>query len=167
MPHLSSKTSRVLAALFIFIIALTPRIASLYRDVVTPDDPVWEGRTERFLDALGAENFRESMVSMHPGVTVLWINSLAKKIAGLVVPQMLLDGAFYYYVGRLSIAIAISILVLIVFLILRNLFSERMAPWLAPSSLLTLSLLPTPGFFRWMPSWPVSWPCQCYLSWSI
>lgn len=129
MSRLSSysKMSRALPALFILIIALIPRIASLYQDVVTPDDPMWEGRTERFLDALEAGNFQESMVSMHPGVTVLWINGLAKKIAGLMVPQMLLDGAFYYYVGRLSIAIAISILVLIIFLILRNLFSERLA----------------------------------------
>lgn len=127
MPHLSSKTSRVLPTLFILIIALIPRIASLYQDVVTPDDPVWEGRTRLFLDTLGAGNFQESMVSMHPGVTVMWINGLAKKLTGLVAPQMLLDDAFYYYVGRLSIAITISILVLIIFLIMRNLFSERMA----------------------------------------
>jgi hypothetical protein len=68
----------VLAALVsvLFVLVFVPRSMSLDA-LVTPDEPLWIGRSANFYLALSNGDFEDTYQSAHPGVTTMWLGSIA------------------------------------------------------------------------------------------
>lgn len=62
--------------LLLFLTAILPCLAALGR-YVTPDEPSWVFRSLRFREALLAAAWANTLQSGHPGVTTIWLGSLA------------------------------------------------------------------------------------------
>ena len=89
-PGISRKTSQKLnglTPLFIFILALIPRIATIGR-YVTPDEPIWVYRALGLRKALLSADWSSTIQSGHPGVTTTWIGALAAQINLWLNPEL-------------------------------------------------------------------------------
>jgi hypothetical protein len=65
-----------LAGLLIFLLALIPRLHAAWLGFVTPDEPSWVYRSVRFLQAIDARHWADTMQTGHPGAITMWIGSL-------------------------------------------------------------------------------------------
>ncbi len=62
-----------------FFISL--RVFGLGTDISNSDAARWHRRSESFLSAIKQGNFSATYQKYHPGVTLMWINSLVKQTA--------------------------------------------------------------------------------------
>jgi 4-amino-4-deoxy-L-arabinose transferase-like glycosyltransferase len=116
-----------LAALALAALALVPRAAGLADFITTDEAYHWIDRTQRFADAVAAGRWADTLLTGHPGVTVMWLGSLG----------LLLESAFGGAVGpmahlawlRLPIAALHAIVVAAAYLLLRQLIGRRAAVW--------------------------------------
>ncbi len=76
----------------VFFSALLPRVIGL-RDFLTTDEAYhWISRTERFVAAIGAGHWADTILTGHPGVTLMWLGGLGLQLErvavalGLAVP---------------------------------------------------------------------------------
>jgi hypothetical protein len=105
-------------------IAFMPRIMGLDHQI-RPDELIWLIRSRDFVMALLHFDFSQSVISSHPGVTIMWLASTGMGIKEIIAPgESLFD---YLFAARLPIAIAISIITLILFFLVKKIFNVTAA----------------------------------------
>lgn len=130
----------------LFVVALLPRLAALRR-YVTPDELIWVYRSQVFRQALVEGRWADTIVAGHPGVTTTWLGAAGmsvqmwfsaaardayawlNKLAYLTPDNVdafrrlavLLDS------GRLAVALANSLGVVLVYWLVKRLWGERVA----------------------------------------
>lgn len=67
--------------MFVATLFLALRLTSLQTDISNSDAYRWHRRSENFLTAIKSHNFKETYQSYHPGVTLMWINSLVLQLS--------------------------------------------------------------------------------------
>jgi 4-amino-4-deoxy-L-arabinose transferase-like glycosyltransferase len=72
----ASMLPRVLAVLAVIVLAFPIRGLELDR-VVTPDEPLWLGRSANFRNAVAHGDLDATYQNAHPGVTVMWLGALS------------------------------------------------------------------------------------------
>ncbi|MBX0327851.1 glycosyltransferase family 39 protein [Oscillochloris sp. ZM17-4] len=129
------QRSRAQVAL-VFLAALLPRAIGL-RDFLTTDEAYhWITRTERFAAAIGEGRWADTILTGHPGVTLMWLGGLGLMLErtavalGLAAPPDTLGHLAWL---RLGPALAHALLIPAGFLLLRRL--------LRPSAALIAALL--------------------------
>jgi len=65
----------------IFAIFLSTRLIGLGNDISNSDSGRWHRRSEKFLEALKQKDLKSTYQRYHPGVTLMWINSIVKQVA--------------------------------------------------------------------------------------
>jgi 4-amino-4-deoxy-L-arabinose transferase-like glycosyltransferase len=60
----------------LFFLALIPRLHAIWRGFYTPDEPSWIFRSIRFLQAIKARRWADTMLTGHPGVVTMWLGTL-------------------------------------------------------------------------------------------
>jgi len=117
-------------ALVVALTALLPRLLGL-RDFLTTDEAYhWISRTERFADAVAGGRWAETILTGHPGVSLMWLGSLglrleqAAVVLGLAAPPDRLGHLAWL---RLGPALAHGALIAGGYLLLRRLLRPRAA----------------------------------------
>ncbi len=122
--------THVLVALFVFGLALLPRVLAV-GDFWTRDEPFhWVQRSETFLQALAQGDYASTNLTGHPGVTTMWLGS-----AGLLLHQGMshlgwidpADLASQRALLRLPLAIVTALSIALAYPLLLRLFGQRMA----------------------------------------
>lgn len=70
--------------LLVFFVFLVPRVLGLGYDIWNIDAPKWDYRSDRFIQKLIEGDLKETYQMYHPGVTVMWLSGLSKKLFYLV-----------------------------------------------------------------------------------
>jgi 4-amino-4-deoxy-L-arabinose transferase-like glycosyltransferase len=77
---LKAKSARLLVELLVLaglaLVLALPRLPGLGR-FVTPDEPIWARRSASFYYALSHQEYGETNLTGHPGVTTMWAGALA------------------------------------------------------------------------------------------
>jgi 4-amino-4-deoxy-L-arabinose transferase-like glycosyltransferase len=63
-------------SVILFFLALIPRLHAIWRGFYTPDEPSWVFRSIRFLQAIEAHRWADTMQTGHPGVVTMWLGAL-------------------------------------------------------------------------------------------
>src|SRR5262245_42514254 len=64
-----------LASVALLALILAPRLNELDA-LVTPDEPLWIGRSANFYEALSSGHLADTYQFVHPGVPVMWLGAL-------------------------------------------------------------------------------------------
>ena len=105
-------------------IAFMPRIIGLDHQI-RPDEMIWLSRSRDFVMSLLNFDFSQSVISSHPGVTIMWLASLGMGIKEIIIPG---DSLFnYLFAARLPIAITISFTIFILFFFVKRIFNVQTA----------------------------------------
>ena len=72
------KTKSTLVFLFLCVLFISVRVVGLGGDILNTDAERWHRRSEYFLEALKQGNYIETYQRYHPGVTLMWFNSIVK-----------------------------------------------------------------------------------------
>ncbi len=114
-PHQLTALKRGLVALLVALIALLPRIVGLADFFTTDEAYHWISRSERFGAALAAGKWAETMLTGHPGVTLMWLGNLGLQLqaqalaAGWIIAPDRLEHLAWLRLGpALAHALAIS-----------------------------------------------------------
>ncbi|MEI7770877.1 MAG: glycosyltransferase family 39 protein, partial [Chloroflexales bacterium] len=114
----------------VFLAALLPRAIGL-RDFLTTDEAYhWVSRTERFVAAVGAGRWAETILTGHPGVTLMWLGGMGLQLEraavalGLTAPPDQLGHLAWL---RLGPVIAHALLIAAGYLLLRRLLRPHVA----------------------------------------
>jgi len=116
--------------LVVFLVAFLPRV--IY-PVSRPAQ--WYTRSVMFIHSVTRGAWEETVYSEHPGVTTMWLSGIALRLAG-VIPEQRPDGssvdpdsltAWESATGVLPLALAISALIVLTYLLLGRLFSRTVA----------------------------------------
>jgi hypothetical protein len=75
-------------AVVLLALLLVPRLSDLDA-LVTPDEPLWVGRSANFYQALSSGNLKDTYQYVHPGVPVMWMGALAFAITTPELPDLL------------------------------------------------------------------------------
>ena len=59
--------------------------------LVTPDEPLWVTRYANFFEAISSGNFEDTYQAAHPGVTTMWLATIAYRISDHDLPDRM-DG---------------------------------------------------------------------------
>lgn len=70
----------IFPTLFIIIFYLGARLPGLGSDILNSDGARWHRRSEAFLQAIKVGDFASTYQHYQPGVTLMWINSVTKKV---------------------------------------------------------------------------------------
>ncbi len=129
--HLNKKIKNSYPWIFLGLFFVLYRIPLLGFDIVNTDAPVWKTRTFHFASALASFNFKETAVTYHPGVTLMWLATVGLKL------YKLFGGLFFSpdlstvkgYVGlhffqKLSIICFLSVVLIIVLYVLNKLWGR-------------------------------------------
>ena len=68
--------SDVLVSIILFLLALIPRTNAVWQGFITPDEPCWVFRSVRFMQALEARHWVDTLQIGHPGVVTMWMGTL-------------------------------------------------------------------------------------------
>ncbi|HHH14093.1 MAG TPA: hypothetical protein ENJ78_00095 [candidate division WWE3 bacterium] len=60
------------------------RLPLLGFDIVNTDAPIWKTRTFQFASALASFKFKDTAVTYHPGVTLMWLSTVGLKLYKLL-----------------------------------------------------------------------------------
>ncbi len=108
----------------IFLAALLPRAIGL-RDFLTTDEAYhWISRTERFATAVGAGRWAETILTGHPGVTLMWLGGLGLQLERATVAMGLVaapDQLGHLAWLRFGPVLAHALLIAVGYLLLRRL----------------------------------------------
>lgn len=134
-----NKTT-VLIAVFLLLIALSVRVTDL-GVFLTADEKNWIGRSYEFIKAFKDWRFNEMLQTTHPGVTTLWISGFAvtAKIIMSHVPFSFHDLVYFVKISQLSIAVANSLMVPVIYLLLSAMFKKNKFIAVASGLLIALS----------------------------
>ena len=108
----------------VFLAALLPRISSLTIGL-TYDENVWISCGVRFIRAIEKLDFQKTLVSYHPGVTTAWIGGIALKLR-----SVFFSGHTWMSdlrIARFGVALVTSIMILVMYFLMRKLFNRTIA----------------------------------------
>lgn len=116
----------ILIAITILVVALVPRVAGL-GVFLTADEKNWIGRSYEFIRAFKEWRFNEMLQTTHPGVTTLWLGGIAVTIKMLAahIPFSFSNLIHFVRAAQLPIAVTNAGLVLVVYILLRQLWPQR------------------------------------------
>jgi hypothetical protein len=122
--------SPFVGVILVALATLLPRVVGL-RDFLTTDEAYhWITRTERFAAAIGAGRWADTILTGHPGVSLMWLGSLGQRLEywaialGLAEPT---DRLGYLAWMRLGPVFAHTLLISGGYLLLRRLFAPPLA----------------------------------------
>lgn len=145
IPNLHSPLSTIWTYLTLFLIAFLPRVFAL--DVfLTTDESHWVERSVKFFSALLSQNWLRTLQKGHPGVTTMWTGTLGLMVryfshamsegtplsrASLLeflqaVPLQPVD-ASYLPAMRFPTVLVTSAFAVVLYLLVKRLFDERVA----------------------------------------
>jgi len=126
--HTTILHSPFLLALIIFILALFPRWLDL-GVFIGPDEFSWVSRTSNFSQALVTGEFAQTYQTGHPGVTVMWVDTLRSWLTGTesAALQETDKNMATLQLKRQGIAVANSLIVVGIVLSVRSLFGLGIA----------------------------------------
>ncbi|NTW02381.1 MAG: phospholipid carrier-dependent glycosyltransferase [Oscillochloris sp.] len=114
----------------VFLAALLPRVIGL-RDFLTTDEAYhWITRSEQFAAAIGAGRWADTILTGHPGVTLMWLGSFGLQLehaamtVGLAAPATQLEHLAWLRLGPVLIH---ALLIPIGLLLLRQLLQPSLA----------------------------------------
>jgi 4-amino-4-deoxy-L-arabinose transferase-like glycosyltransferase len=142
-----TNDKRLIVICSLLLCSFVLRLAPLGR-YVTPDEPVWVYRSIRFADALAARDWAAVPSTGHPGVTTMWLGA-----AGVMARRLLNSAdsthhlewirrlawlapengaafrhlAYFLPFGRVAVALATSLALLAVYILLVRLFNRQTA----------------------------------------
>lgn len=70
-----------LLSISIIILFLTVRLLGLGNDITNSDAIRWHTRSENFLSAIKSFDFKNTYQRYHPGITLMWVNSIVKQVS--------------------------------------------------------------------------------------
>lgn len=137
VPSLSRPAARPLALgtalllpFFIGLVTLLPRMIGL-RDFFTTDEAHhWFRRSERFAEAIGAGRWADTILTGHPGVTLMWLGSPGLHLERLAVIQGWAappDALGHLAWLRLGPVVVHTLLLTVAYLLLRRLVRPGLA----------------------------------------
>ena len=106
----------------IFLLAFIPRAVDLETGL-TVDELLWLTRAPHFIDALLQGNYSGTYVTIHPGVTVMWLSGVFMKL--FLQPGM--DFSQHLSVARFPVVLITSLGIVLMFFLLRGLVPEKTA----------------------------------------
>ena len=130
----------------IFLTSVTIRLPSLGWDIFNTDSSLWKTRSYIFSTELFHFNFAGTALTAHPGVTLMWIGTVAIKFYHLVNrlfrPAVNLAGQeelfVFNFAVKLTLVLVISLLLSLSFSLLKKLLGS----WRSFFAILILSLEP-------------------------
>ena len=127
MPALALRTW--LITLLLSGLALLPRVVGLDDFYTTDEAYFWQGRVERFSNALTMRDWAATNQTGHPGVTTMWLGALGRRLASErgVPPAAQGAGALLLAYLRTPLAIFNALAVGLGYLLLRKLLPPRTA----------------------------------------
>lgn len=81
----SARVGSILLPLLVAVAALLPRAIGLADFLTTDEAYHWITRTERFAAAIGEGRWADTILTGHPGVTLMWLGSLGLRLEELAV----------------------------------------------------------------------------------
>lgn len=130
------KLKKIKYELYVFALFVISRLPSLGYDMFTTDVWKWKQRIYDFGTGVFTLDFAKTIQRYHPGVSLMWIGSLAVKVfnffyrvtTGSNPPDNEIEVLFQlHFVQKLFIVLALGVLVAIVFNVLRRVISLRYA----------------------------------------
>jgi len=114
--------------LIIFLVALVPRFIGIGQ-FLTADEPNWMGRSYEFVKAFRHLRINDTFQTTHPGITVMWIAGLSIYAAMNVFHTVFNFGDLLKFTAfaRVPLAFTNTILIVLIFLVLRKIFPRRIA----------------------------------------
>jgi len=118
----------LLEALIILVVALVPRLYGLGL-FLTADEKNWVGRSAEFIKAWRHLRINDTLQTTHPGITVMWVAGLAVYAAQQFYHTLFNfnDILKFATFAQVPMAIVNSILVAIIFVLLRKLLPRGLA----------------------------------------
>lgn len=119
---------------FIIVLFLSVRLIGIKGDIVNTDAERWHRRSENFLEALKQNDFKQTYQRYHPGVTLMWFNSIVKYVSFKYQltytsnPLTLENADYFINIHAISKAFNIvmySFLFLIQLFLIRKLFNDK------------------------------------------
>ncbi|MFW6143861.1 MAG: ArnT family glycosyltransferase [Patescibacteria group bacterium] len=123
---MGTKKTIILACL-VLLVALGVRLYSLDTTAINADEPRWQGRICEFYDALARGDLVATQVTSHPGVTTMWLGGLGKLLAGFPPGDFSNGEQLFWTIHKATViplAIVNSLVVLVLFLLLRKVWGE-------------------------------------------
>ncbi len=137
VPPLSHPDTRPLALIrtlalpfLVGLVTLLPRVTGLYDFFTTDEAHHWIRRSERFAEAIGAGRWADTILTGHPGVTLMWLGSLGLHLERLAASQARAappDALGHLVWLRLGPALAHVLLLTVAYLLLRRLVRPGLA----------------------------------------
>ena len=139
------RIKNFLGEIFIFLTSLAIRIPDLGWDIFNPDSWLWKARSYQFSTGFFELDFAKSAQVAHPGVTLMWLSTLAikaysffNKLFRTSLPSGRQEIFELHFAQKLVLVIVTSLLLTLAFFLLRGLVGF----WAALFSVLILSLEP-------------------------
>ena len=125
---------RIPAELYIFLFAVIYRLPTLGHDFINGDAYHWKERGYEFGSAIMSLNLKDTAVTYHPGATLLWSQFVANKTYSIfnrlyfhnsLDPKELF--LFNHFLQKLSLVIITSVLITLVFHLLKRYLGKKAA----------------------------------------
>jgi|YNPNPStandDraft_1061719.scaffolds.fasta_scaffold02504_3 4-amino-4-deoxy-L-arabinose transferase-like glycosyltransferase len=117
-------------SLLIGLVTLLPRVTGLYDFFTSDEAHHWIRRSERFAEAIGAGRWADTILTGHPGVTLLWLGRLGLHLERLAASQGWAappDALGHLVWLRVGPVLANVLLLSVAFLLLRRLVRPGLA----------------------------------------
>ena len=117
-----------LIVISLFIVAFIPRFLDLGTTIVA-DEQLWIRRSINFMQALLNLDLSGTFQAPHPGVTTMWLGSIFIGIKYLVFGRTIGEpgSSDFLFAAQLPIAIVTSLIIIVVYFMIRKIFNERIA----------------------------------------
>lgn len=133
---MSSFLNKYYELFLVFVITIISRLPALGYDIFNTDVWKWKARSYDFGSGIFNFDFALTLQKYHPGVTLLWLNTLAIKIFnygyvlfnGISPPDNSVDTIFgLHFVQKVTIVFAIAVVLGLFYYALRELFGRSFA----------------------------------------
>lgn len=124
------------AELMVFVLYVLSRIHLLGFDIFNTDVWKWKARIFNFGNGVFTFDFVQTIQRYHPGVSLMWLGSIGVKIysfyykvlLGITPPNNNIEAIFYlHFFQKLVITLAIALTVILIFNMLKQLFTSTYA----------------------------------------
>jgi 4-amino-4-deoxy-L-arabinose transferase-like glycosyltransferase len=134
IEQIKKKINTIPYAILVFIFSVIYRLPSLGYDFLNNDLFLWMKRSYGFGSALTSFNFKETLVTYHPGVTLLWIQFVGNKLY-TVFDSLKYKGSLNHfeiflktnYFQNLVLVFVTAFLVSFIYLALKSLIGKRLS----------------------------------------